>query len=93
MVDVLEYLDYREYLKDWFIDSKKVNSFTSYRYLGQKTGVDPAWLVRVFQKEGHLNEEAIHTFIHLCDLDTRRAEYLRVLYHFSKTKAKESPSL
>ena len=92
MVDVLEYLDYREYLKDWFIDSKKVNSFTSYRYLGQKTGVDPAWLVRVFQKEGHLNEEAIHTFIHLCYLDTRRAEYLRVLYHFSKTKAKESLS-
>lgn len=92
MVDVLEYLDYREYLKDWFIDSKKVNSFTSYRYLGQKTGVDPAWLVRVFQKEGHLNEEALPAFIRLCGFDDRRAEYFRVLYRFCKTKAKASLS-
>ena len=55
MVDVLEYLEYRDFLKDWFAESKKDNPFTSYRYLSQKTGVDPAWLVRVFQKGGHLN--------------------------------------
>ena len=37
MVDVLEYLEYRDFLKDWFAESKKDNPFTSYRYLSQKT--------------------------------------------------------
>ncbi len=92
MPDVLDYLEYREFLKDWFVESKKDNRFTSYRYLGQKTGVDPAWLVRVFQKEGHLNEEALPAFIRLCGFDDRRAEYFRVLYRFCKTKAKSSLS-
>ena len=92
MPDVLDYLEYREFLKDWFVESKKDNRFTSYRYLGQKTGVDPAWLVRVFQKEGHLNEEALPAFIRLCGFDDRRAEYFRILYRFCKTKAKSSLS-
>jgi len=92
MPDILDYLEYREFLRDWFIESKKENRFTSYRYLGQKTGVDPAWLVRVFQKEGHLNEEALPAFIRLCGFDDRRAEYFRILYRFCKTKAKSSLS-
>lgn len=92
MIDVLEYLEYREFLKDWFVESKKDNPFTSYRYLGQKTGVDPAWLVRVFQKEGHLNEGTLPVFIRLCGMDDRRAEYFKTLYRFNKTKAKQTLS-
>lgn len=92
MIDVLDYLEYREYLKDWFVESKKDNPFTSYRYLGQKTGVDPAWLVRVFQKEGHLNESTLPVFIRLCGMDDRRAEYFKTLYRFNKTKAKQTLS-
>jgi len=92
MPEVLDYLEYREFLKDWFVESKKDNPFTSYRYLGQKTGVDPAWLVRVFQKEGHLNEGTLPAFIRLCGLDDRRAEYFKTLYRFNKTKAKQTLS-
>ena len=92
MPEVLEYLEYREFLRDWFVETKKDNPFTSYRYLGQKTGVDPAWLVRVFQKEGHLNEGTLPVFIRLCGLDDRRAEYFKTLYRFNKTKAKQALS-
>ena len=92
MPEVLDYLEYREFLKDWFVETKKDNPFTSYRYLGQKTGVDPAWLVRVFQKEGHLNESTLPSFIRLCGLDDRRAEYFKTLYRFNKTKAKQTLS-
>ena len=92
MVDVLEDLEYRDFLKDWFAESKKDNPFTSYRYLSQKTGVDPAWLVRVFQKGGHLNEDSLPVFIRLCKLDDRRAEYFKTLYRFNKTKAKQALS-
>ncbi len=92
MPEVLDYLEYREFLKDWFVETKKDNPFTSYRYLGQKTGVDPAWLVRVFQKEGHLNEGTLPVFIRICGLDDRRAEYFKTLYRFNKTKAKQALS-
>jgi len=86
-LDVLEYLDYRDFLRDWFVESKKQNRVTSYRYLGQKTGLDPAWLVRVFQKEGHLNEESIPTFQKLFAFDERRSEYFRILHRFCKSKS------
>ncbi len=85
--DVLEFLEYREYLREWFAESKRQNRFTSYRYLAQKTGLDPAWIVRVFQKEGHLNEDVVPSFIKLCNLDERRAEYFRVLHRFCKSKS------
>jgi uncharacterized protein (TIGR02147 family) len=88
-VDVLEFLEYREYLRDWYAESKRQHRFTSYRYLAQKTGIDPAWIVRVFQKEGHLAEESLPAFIRLCALDERRAEYFRVLYRFCKSKSPE----
>lgn len=88
-VDVLEYLEYREYLRDWYAESKRQHRFTSYRYLGQKTGIDPAWIVRVFQKEGHLSEESLPAFIRLCSFDERRAEYFRILYRFCKAKSPE----
>ncbi len=88
-VDVLEYLEYREFLRDWYAESKRLHRFTSYRYLAQKTGIDPAWIVRVFQKEGHLSEESLPTFIRLCAFDERRAEYFRVLYRFCKAKSQD----
>jgi len=89
MPELLEYLEYREYLRDWFTESKREHRFTSYRYLSQKTGLDPAWIVRVFQKEGHLSEEVVPTFIRLCGFDERRAEYFRVLHRFCKAKSPE----
>lgn len=88
-VDVLEYLEYREYLRDWYGECKRLHHFTSYRYLAQKTGIDPAWIVRVFQKEGHLSDEALPAFIRICGLDERRAEYFRVLHRFCKSKSPE----
>jgi uncharacterized protein (TIGR02147 family) len=89
MPELLDYLEYREYLRDWFTESKREHRFTSYRYLSQKTGLDPAWIVRVFQKEGHFSEEVIPTFIRLCGFDERRAEYFRILHRFCKSKSPE----
>lgn len=85
--DVLEYLEYREYLRDWFAESKRQNRFTSYRYLARKTGLDAGWLARIFQREGHLSEEYVPTFLKLCALDERRSEYFRVLHRFCRTKS------
>lgn len=43
--------------------------------------------MRVFQKEGHLNEESIPTFQKLFAFDERRAEYFRILHRFCKSKS------
>ena len=88
-LELFEYLDYRDYLKDWYTESKKQDRITSFRYIAQKTGVDSAWIVKVFQKAGHLNDESLSSFIRLCGLDERRAAYFQMLVRFNKAKKPE----
>ena len=50
MEDILNYLDYREYLRDHFNESKKKHSFFSFRYVAGKTGLDASFYVKVLNK-------------------------------------------
>jgi len=84
-VDVMEYLDYREFLRDWYKEGKRRSRAVSYRFLSQKTGIDASWLVRIFQQEGHLADEGVPAFVKLCEFDARRTEYFRALHRFCKT--------
>ena len=52
MISIYDYLDYRKFLSDWFDESKKRNSFVSYRYVSGKVHLDASFLVKVFQGAG-----------------------------------------
>ena len=84
-VDVMEYLEYREFLRDWYKEGKRRSRTMSYRFLSQKTGIDASWLVRIFQQEGHLADEVVPAFVKLCEFDARRTEYFKALHRFCKT--------
>lgn len=88
-VDVMEYLEYREFLRDWYKEGKRRSRAVSYRYLSQKTGIDASWLVRILQQEGHLGDDVVPTFVRLCELDARRATYFKTLHRFCKTDSDE----
>ncbi len=49
MLSIFDYLDYRIFLKDFYEKKKNENSFYSYRYMGNKVGVDPGNIVKIFQ--------------------------------------------
>ncbi len=84
--NILSYLDYRTFLKDWFEQAKDSNSFYSYRYIGQKTGLDPSFLVKVLAGQLHISQKSIPAITKLIKLDKREEEYFSVLVAFNKTK-------
>lgn len=86
MKRIFEYLDYRNYLRDWFEKAKSENSFVSYRYLGMKLGLDASFLVKVFSGQLHISQKSVPTFCAFLKLNDKESEYFSTLVSFSKTK-------
>jgi uncharacterized protein (TIGR02147 family) len=86
MPTIFSYLDYRAFLRDWFEEAKRANSFVSYRYVGQKVGLDASFLVKVFSGQLHLSQKSLPRVIAFLKLPEREAEYFSVLVAFNKTR-------
>ncbi|HNY31292.1 MAG TPA: TIGR02147 family protein [Fibrobacteria bacterium] len=90
MPDIFQHTDYRTFLREWFEESKKTQSFLSYRYLGQKVGVDPGYLVKVFQGARHLSEDSIPAIQKVVGMDSRQAAYFYELVLFTKARGERA---
>ena len=44
MKKIFEYLDYQEYLRDFYASHKQENPYFSYRYMGRRLSLDPGFL-------------------------------------------------
>ncbi len=86
MRSVKEYLEYRTYLKDYYLNQKEVHPFYSLRYLGSKVSVDPSHLLKIFQRQRHIGNALIDNFIEHCQLSGSDAEYFSNLVKFNKAK-------
>ncbi|MBF0430689.1 MAG: TIGR02147 family protein [Fibrobacteria bacterium] len=86
MPDLLNYLDYRKYLSDYFFEQKKLHSYFSYRYLGDKVHIPAGNLVKILQYERHLSAKAADRFINYLKLDQKRKRYFGLLLAFNKAK-------
>ncbi len=86
MESVYEYLDYREYLKDYYNFNKKENYYFSYRYFGNKIGVDASFLVKVIQKNMHISNKTIPELTKFLKFNVQESEYFELLVFYSKAK-------
>jgi len=86
MKDLFEYHSYHAFLEDFVQAKKTEKEWFSLRYFADKIGVDQGNLVRVFQGKRHLSPAAVDRLVSYLDLDGRRADYLRVLVQFNKSK-------
>ena len=94
MKSVFEYLDYRDFLKDFYEEKKSQHSFFSYRLFGAKIGIDPSYLAKVLIKNRNISNNAIGAIAVFCGLKEREADYFETLVHFIKAKSlKESKLL
>lgn len=87
MPDVLDYLDYRQYLRevyDW--RKKRGDSFFSYRYMASRIGIDPGYLAKLLQGKVHLGESSIEPTIKLLHLEGKAAAYFLQLVTFGKAR-------
>lgn len=87
MKSVFEYLDYRNYLKDFYEEQKERHSFFSYRYFGDKVGVDPSYLLKVMLKSRHLSDKSVPRICTFCKLVETEADYFTTLVQFVKAKS------
>jgi uncharacterized protein (TIGR02147 family) len=93
MKPIFEYIDYRDYLKDLYEERKGQHSFFSYRYFGNKVGIDPSYLLKVMLKTRHLSENSIPKIITFCKLTGNEAEYFHTMVLFIKAKSQSESRL
>lgn len=87
MKPIKDYIEYRDYLRDFYTEKKNSNSFYSLRYMGRKVSVDPSHLVKIFQRQRHIGNSLIDVFITHCNLSGSDAEYFANLVRFNKAKS------
>jgi uncharacterized protein (TIGR02147 family) len=86
MPDLFTYLEYREYLKDAYEERRKLQPYFSYRFIGNKVGMDSSYLTRLFQKKLHLGDDLVDRMAGAFGLAEISLEYFRNLVSFNKTK-------
>jgi uncharacterized protein (TIGR02147 family) len=84
---IKEYLEYRDFLKDFFDEKKAKNPFFSYRVMGKQVGIDASHLVKIFQKKRHIGATLINGLIEYCELKDRDMQYFSTLVLFNKAKS------
>lgn len=93
MREVFEFLDYRDYLKEFYRVNKKKHSFFSYKFIGDRVGMDPSYFAKILIKSLHISDQTIPHFIKLLKLSGNEAEYFEVLVHFGKSKTEKKSKL
>lgn len=87
------YLDYRDYLRDYYEHKKEQTSFFSYRMMGQGVGLDASYLVRLFQKRCHISKRSIPAICRFCHLEEREQEFFETLVYFTKARTEKETKL
>jgi uncharacterized protein (TIGR02147 family) len=93
MKSVFEYLEYRDFLKDFYEEKKSERSFFSYRLFGTKVGMDASYLAKVLIKHRHISNTSIGKIISFCGLSEREAEYFETMVYFVKAKSHRESKL
>lgn len=86
MNSVFQYTDYRAFLREWFEEAKKERDALSYRFIAGRVGIDPGFLVRIFQGTKHLSENHLEALCKIIHLTKRETEYFGKLVLFCKAK-------
>ncbi len=86
MESIFEYLDYRDYLKDYYENNKNKNYYFSFRYFGNKVGIDASFLVKVIQKNMHISNKTLPTLITFLKFNKKESEYFELLVLYNKAK-------
>jgi uncharacterized protein (TIGR02147 family) len=86
MVNIFDYLDYREFLRDFYRDAKRNKPFFSYRFIGNRVGMDSSYVIKVLQGSLHISPKKINSFITLLELAESEAVYFETLVHFARAK-------
>ncbi|MCX7725878.1 MAG: TIGR02147 family protein [Chitinispirillaceae bacterium] len=90
MKSIFEYMDYREYLRDFFEEKKKQHPFYSYRLFSQKAGFKaPNFLKLIVDGKRNLTKESVYKVTKAFGLNKSEADYFENLVFFNQSKTIE----
>lgn len=87
MLNIDEISDYRDLLKDYYVQRKLEFPLYSYKMMGQKLGLETSQMFRVLNKEFHLPTRSVPLAKDLLKLKGRDGELFEILVAVSKTKS------
>ena len=87
MLNVDEISDYRDLLKDYYVQRKLEFPLYSYKMMGQKLGLETSQMFRVLSKEYHLPTQSVPLAKDLLKLKGRSGELFELLVAAAKAKS------
>jgi uncharacterized protein (TIGR02147 family) len=88
MKPIFEYIDYRQYLKDYYTEAKKEKKYFSYRFFALRAGVSaPILLKMVIDGKRNLSRTTIDKFIKGVGIREKEAVFFRNLVLFNQAKS------
>ncbi len=92
MHDLFNYINYHDYIKDFYEYKKSENPHFSWRVFASKIQIDPGYLVRVAQGKNNLQDLHIGILSKFLKFSTNEREYFELLVQFSSSKSKQKIS-
>lgn len=90
MKEIAEYLNYREYLKDWVAHRKAEGLPGSNRWFAQKMGINStSWLSSILSGARNLNEEHIKKLTQVLNLTPYERSLFSALVAFNQAKERQ----
>jgi uncharacterized protein (TIGR02147 family) len=84
MHGIYSYFDYQQFLRDYYEERKRETSFFSYRYFGNKLGLDAGFLVKVIQGKMHLSLKSVAKITEFFGFGTKETEYFETLVRYGR---------
>lgn len=84
---VFHYLDYRQFLRDWYQEAKKARGGFSFRTFSKKAGfTSPNFFKMVMDGDRNLSEESLQKFIVGLKLNKQEQDFFRNIVFYSQSK-------
>jgi uncharacterized protein (TIGR02147 family) len=87
--NIFNYLDCVKYLRDYYKARHAIDRWFSYRYIQNKTGIDPGYLYKVFQGAKPPPMKKVGMLAEVLKLNKRESEYFNLLVLYNKAKSNE----
>lgn len=89
-IDIFTYLDYRDFLRDWYEGAKKSRASFSFRTFSKRAGfTSPNFFKLVMDGDRNLTEESLGKFSAGLNLNKQEQEFFRNLVFFTQAKTHE----
>ena len=87
MKEIFKYIDYRQYLADYYTERKETTRYFSYRFFAERAGIkSPVFLKQVIDGQRNLTRTMIEKFILALNLKKKESIFFKNLVLFNQAK-------